>query len=84
MSHLKDVLPRYGWTGQPLEFKVLLKETLELIFPGRTVDDVLVKPYDALSYCSTVRDRSDCNFPDEFILRQLINFRKTGNFNLVG
>ena len=78
MASLKEELGRFGCDLDVAEFRDLLNELHGVMHPAWTDEELLFHPHDALRYCATVRCRTRCDgLPDSFILRTLVNNRKS-------
>jgi hypothetical protein len=84
MARLK--LKNFGINMDEEQFKQLLADTFHghyRAFPS--VDELLVRPREAIRYCDRIRDQMFSNgedaaidLPDDVILRTLLNLRKHG------
>lgn len=75
---LSTELQACGCTDSPEKFKERLVETLETEFPGKTIDDLLCQPDDAIKYCELITDQVGAEWlPHAVILKALQNIRKS-------
>jgi hypothetical protein len=67
----------YGVDKTPDEFKEMLVDRLHSMYPAFSIDELLVRPQEAIDYCKSIR-RTLENFdlPDDLILRPLLSTRK--------
>jgi len=79
MARLDDELGNFGCGWSAEEFREFILELKALTSPAWTDEELTYHPDDAKDYCRMVRSRTQCaTLPDHFILRSLINCRKSG------
>ena len=78
VARLSDALTMYEVKLSVDEFKTLLVDRLHDLYPSFSVDELLVRPREAVEFCRSIR-RTLGNFdvPDDMILRPLLNSRKS-------
>ncbi len=74
---LTKALKQCGFQGEPDEIRTIILEQFQSLFPGETYEDVLFHPSTkALALCDAVRRHFRVDFPEDLVLRTLINSRK--------
>lgn len=73
---LATELIAYGCSETPQAFRELLIATLLNEFPERSIDSLVCRPPDALTYCNKIRKAISSNPPDVVILKTLMNIRR--------
>jgi len=77
VARLSQTLADYGIDDDPEAFKDGLVDLFHGLYPAFTVDELLVRPREALRYCDAVRDKHrNYDLPDDLVLRSLLNRRK--------
>ncbi len=70
-------LKQCGFSGECEEFRRVVLGTFESLFPGETDEEVLCHPTSkAVKLCGAVRGYFHHDFPENLILKTLINSRK--------
>jgi hypothetical protein len=78
VARLSLTLADFGIDLGPEEFVDLLADMMAQLYPAFTIDELLVRPREALRFCDAARQRLDCyDLPDDVILRALLNRRKS-------
>lgn len=79
VARLSKTLTEYGIDTDPETFVDQLVERFQGMYPALTIDELLVRPREALRFCDAVRTATgDYDIPDDLLLRQLLNRRKHG------
>jgi hypothetical protein len=74
---LPNRLRTCGYEGDPTVFERTLPELLRRLFPGITDEGLLCSPRErAIPYCEAVRAHFQFDFPEDLILKTLVNTRK--------
>lgn len=74
---LNEELPRCNCAMSPEQFRAVVEEKFNEMFPDWTDDALLCKPREALKFDDAVRLAVGADVPDEVINRTLINLRKS-------
>lgn len=80
------VLKNFGIKMAEQPFKEMLADTMHAHYRAiESIDELLVRPREAIRYCDRVRDQlatagesEAYDLPDDVILRTLLNMRKRG------
>jgi len=77
-SALEEKLREHGCEVPIVQFQDLLQVTFPEHFPNWTIDEMLLHPSEAISFCDDIRGRQKdfSTLPDELILRSLLGRRK--------
>lgn len=79
VARLSRTLAEHGIEEDPDRFVDRLVELFQGLYPAFTIDELLVRPREALRYCDAVRSHAqNYDLPDDMILRPLLNRRKNG------
>jgi hypothetical protein len=79
VARLSKTLEEYGIEGDPEQFVDKLVEMLHNTYPAYTVDELLLRPREALRFCDSVRQSiNNYDVPDDVLLRPILNRRKQG------
>ena len=79
VARLAMTLTDFGIDGDPQQFVDRLGDVLAEMYPGLTIDALLVRPREALRLCDAARQREQCyDLPDDVILQAMLNRRKNG------
>jgi hypothetical protein len=79
MARLSKTLAEYGIDTDPDAFVDQLVERFQGMYPAFTIDELLVRPREALRFCDSVRTATgNYDLPDDLLLRPLLNRRKQG------
>ena len=79
VSRLSKTLAEYGIDTEPEMFVDQLVELFQGLYPAFTIDELLVRPREALKFCDAVRTSCrNYDLPDDLLLRPLLNRRKHG------
>jgi hypothetical protein len=73
---LKSELKTLGCDLEPEDFRDLLLELQQVMYPDWTDEELKNHPAEAQTYCRAVRHRTVPAMPDHLILRTLTNIRK--------
>jgi hypothetical protein len=77
MARLNLTLADYGIDLEPAAYVDELAELMANLYPAFSVDELLVRPREALRYCDAARQRFQCyDLPDDLILRPLLSRRE--------
>jgi hypothetical protein len=79
VARLDKTLADLGFDIDPDAFKDVLSDTFDSMYAGMlpSIDELLVRPTEALRYCVAIRDRlRNFDLPEDVILRTLLNTRK--------
>jgi hypothetical protein len=69
----------YGIEEDPEQFIDRLVDLMAEMYPACTVDELLLRPREAILFCDAVRHGTGyIDLPDDIILRPLLNRRKQG------
>lgn len=82
MNKLQERLTEHGSTLSPDEFRGILIDTMFRHYGGWSLDELLCRPDESISYCGEVRKQVAASLPEELILKTLLNIRKRKQFNL--
>jgi hypothetical protein len=67
----------FGVTEDPDQFTNSLADLFHGMYPSFTVDNLLVRPREALRYCDAARQKTGYfDLPDDIILQAILNRRK--------
>lgn len=79
VSRLSKTLAEYGIDTDPEMFVDSLVERFQGMYPAFSIDELLVRPREALRFCDSVRCATgNYDLPDDVLLRPLLNRRKQG------
>lgn len=79
VARLSSTLAEYGIDTDPEMFVDQLIDQCFVMYPAFTIDELLVRPREALRFCDAVRERlGNYDLPDDMLLRPLLNRRKQG------
>lgn len=79
MARLSKTLEEYGIDTDPETFVDQLVERFQAMYPAFTIDELLVRPREALRFCDSIRATTgNYDLPDDLLLRPLLNRRKHG------
>lgn len=77
MARLNDSPMNYGFDGPIEAFDEKIVDLFHAMYPAFTVDELLVRPREALRFCDASRvGFGNYDLPDDLILRRLLNRRK--------
>lgn len=72
-------LADFGIDDDPETFVDSLVDCMAEMYPAYNVDNLLVRPREAIRFCDAVRQRKGAyDLPDDIILQPLLNRRKRG------
>lgn len=75
---LETELEECGCEIDPTQFRELLEERKDLMFPTWTIDDLVCNPDEAKNFCNAIRSEvGGPNLTDYLILRTLMNIRRS-------
>jgi hypothetical protein len=79
VARLSKSLTEYGVETDPEQFVDQLAERFGSMYPAFSIDELLVRPREALRFCDAVREATgNYDLPDDLLLRPLLNRRKNG------
>ena len=79
VARLSKTLAEFGVDEDPDAFVDRLADVFHRMFPAFTIDELLVRPRQALRFCDGVRETlGNYDNPDDILLRPLLNRRKHG------
>lgn len=79
VTRLSKTLSEFGIEIDPETFVDQLVERFQAMYPAFTIDELLVRPREALRFCDAVRVATgNYDLPDDVLLRPLLNRRKHG------
>ncbi len=79
MARLTSKFSDYGIDDDPEMIVDRFVSLLASMYPAFTLDNLLVRPREALRFCDEVRRRENAyDLPDDVILQPLMNRRKHG------
>lgn len=77
-SKLEEALKEHGCEVPIVEFQDYLESTYPKHFPQWSIDEMLLHPSEALTFCDSIRSSRHefATIPDDLILRSLLARRK--------
>lgn len=79
MARQTQTFPDFGIPDDPAELTDRLAELMFNLYPAFTVDELLLRPREAVRFCDAARQQTGYfDLPDDVILRALLNRRKKG------
>jgi len=79
MARKNQTFADYGVDDDPEMFTDRLVEMMHGMYAAFTIDELLLRPREALKFCDAVRGSTGhVDLPDDVILRLILNRRKQG------